>query len=248
MVAALGPGKFYGTSLPRPRIYTDVKLNGERVDPPLPVLDPLISWANEAHWSMGGLSFTRHRLQGKIEGNVDKLRRQREKVVKEMKKTSDSTETSGGKSISSSVSPPPAPRVIKRRRFLALCDEEDDDVEEAVIMEKEVAKEKEDGGDGSRAGIRVTRSLVRKLGDDFDRVAAESNVKEKDNQNGSRFEKRGDGTGGAEKPTEEVKKGSRESKGRKRVKGKSNGTKSKDNGSIVREVRTSPRLLKRELS
>ncbi|KAL0443974.1 UNVERIFIED_CONTAM: hypothetical protein Slati_2120100 [Sesamum latifolium] len=67
MVVALGPGKFYGSSLPRPRFYTDVKLNDERVDPPLPVMDPLMAWAQEAHWSMGGLSFKRHRLQGRIE-------------------------------------------------------------------------------------------------------------------------------------------------------------------------------------
>ena len=62
------PAKFYGSSLPRPRIYTDVKFNEERVDPPVPVLDPLLAWANEAHWSMGGLSFKRLRLQGRIEG------------------------------------------------------------------------------------------------------------------------------------------------------------------------------------
>lgn len=74
MVAALGAGKFYGSSLPRPRFYTDVKLNGERIDPPLPVMDPLMAWAEEAHWSMGGVSTTRRRLQGRIEGNVSKLR------------------------------------------------------------------------------------------------------------------------------------------------------------------------------
>lgn len=76
MVVALGPGKFYGSSLPRPRFYTDVKFGPHRVDPPASVMDPLLSWADEAHWSMGGLSFKRLRLQGRIEGNIKKLRAQ----------------------------------------------------------------------------------------------------------------------------------------------------------------------------
>ncbi|KAJ6763856.1 hypothetical protein OIU79_024406 [Salix purpurea] len=63
-----------GSTLPRPRIYTDVKHSVERVDPPVPVMDPFLSWANEAHWSMGGLNFNRLRYQGRIEGNTDKLR------------------------------------------------------------------------------------------------------------------------------------------------------------------------------
>ncbi|KAJ9546058.1 LOW QUALITY PROTEIN: hypothetical protein OSB04_025765 [Centaurea solstitialis] len=70
---ALGSGKFYGSSLPRPRIYTDLKYNSERVDPPVSVLDPLMSWAEESHWSMGGLSFNCHRLQGRIKVSVEKL-------------------------------------------------------------------------------------------------------------------------------------------------------------------------------
>nr|XP_011466901.1 PREDICTED: uncharacterized protein LOC105352208 [Fragaria vesca subsp. vesca] len=105
------PAKFYGSSLPRPRIYTDVKFNEERVDPPVPVLDPLLAWANEAHWSMGGLSFKRLRFQGRIEGNVGKLRAERHKRA-------------------SSNSPPPAPVATKRSRFMALIDEDGD--EEAV--------------------------------------------------------------------------------------------------------------------
>ncbi|KAK1291331.1 hypothetical protein QJS10_CPB17g00823 [Acorus calamus] len=71
MVLALGPGKFYGSGLPRPRFYEG---DGMRVDPPVPVMDPLLAWATEAHWSMGGLSFKRQRLQGKIEGSIHKLR------------------------------------------------------------------------------------------------------------------------------------------------------------------------------
>jgi hypothetical protein len=34
----------------------------DRVDPPAPVNDTLLSWAHEAHWSMGGLSAKRLRL------------------------------------------------------------------------------------------------------------------------------------------------------------------------------------------
>lgn len=74
MESSIKPGKFYGSSLPRPRIYTDVKFASDRVDPPVSVSDPLLSWANGAHWSMGGLSFDRPRLQGRIEGSIENLR------------------------------------------------------------------------------------------------------------------------------------------------------------------------------
>ncbi|GMP94749.1 hypothetical protein CsSME_00044080 [Camellia sinensis var. sinensis] len=75
MVVTQGPGKFYGSSLPRPRIYTDIKFNDDWVDPLSLVTDPLMAWADEAHWSMDGLSFKRLRLrlQGRIEGNVTKF-------------------------------------------------------------------------------------------------------------------------------------------------------------------------------
>lgn len=112
MVEALGPAKFYGSSLPRPRFY---KPNEERVDPPVSVIDPLMSWAEEAHWSMGGVSFTRHRLQGRIEGNIEKLRTELEKVEK---KTGKETPEKGLTPFPDSPSPPPAPYVLKRKRFL----------------------------------------------------------------------------------------------------------------------------------
>ncbi|KAJ7948321.1 Histone-lysine N-methyltransferase, H3 lysine-36 specific [Quillaja saponaria] len=166
MVVSLGPGKFYGQTLPRPRIYTDVKFNDKRVDPRLPVMDPFISWSNEAHWSMGGLSFKRLRLNGRIEGNVNKLRREREKLIKKQNNGvivgnrsdlhgSDGENVSGTKRAAS-ISPPPAPFATKRRRFMALID---DDVEE---------KEGEEDSSGE-----VRRRLVKKLGGDFDRVASE---------------------------------------------------------------------------
>ncbi|KAL2493920.1 hypothetical protein Fot_37677 [Forsythia ovata] len=166
MVVALGPGKFYGSSLPRPRIYTDVKLSDERVDPPTSVMDPFISWAQEAHWSMGGLSFKRHRLQGRIEGNVNKLRAQREKSFKKSPKknpvqnpavSSHSEKSRNGKTPS--PSPPPAPLANKRRRVVGLVDE-DEGVEE----------------EGYGSGREIKRGAVRKLGDDFERVARESGM------------------------------------------------------------------------
>ncbi|KAH0743970.1 hypothetical protein KY290_031963 [Solanum tuberosum] len=115
MVVALEPGKFYGSSLPRPRFY---KPNEQRVDPPRSVLDPLMSWAEEAHWSMGGVSFTRHRLQGRIEGNIEKLRAEREKTPEKDSPMAPCTE--------SSPPMPPAPYVLKRKR--RLVDESEDDL------------------------------------------------------------------------------------------------------------------------
>lgn len=157
MVVALGPGKFYGSSLPRPRFYTDVKFNDERVDPPPPVMDPLMAWAQEAHWSMGGLSFQRHRLQGRIEGNVERLRAQKEHKSpiqnKSARKLADSLrdEEESESEIDETPSPPPAPVAIKRRRVVGLMDVEE---------EEPAAK----------------RGPVRKLGDDFERVARESGM------------------------------------------------------------------------
>ncbi|GAV70415.1 hypothetical protein CFOL_v3_13913 [Cephalotus follicularis] len=168
MVFPLGPGKFYGSSLPRPRIYTDVKHSVDRVDPPVSVMDPFLSWANEAHWSMGGLSFKRLRLQGRIEGSVKRLKSEREKREKKQKPISEETPTvpdpapknkNIGKRMAS-LSPPPAPFAAKRRRYLALSEEEDGENEEVEEKEK----------------VRVTRRLARKLGDDFDRVAKDSDA------------------------------------------------------------------------
>ncbi|KAL7587439.1 hypothetical protein Lser_V15G40499 [Lactuca serriola] len=167
MVVALGPGKFYGSDLPRPRIYTDIKYNSYRVDPPVSVTDPLMSWAEEAHWSMGGLNFNRHRLQGRIEGDVEKLRSQIEESIRKKeslsppsskkKPISKSSEKSAKKKKgadldrSRSPSPPPAPLANKRkRRFLGLVDEDDEEGEESMSARK---------------------FPVRKLSDEFDLVA-----------------------------------------------------------------------------
>ncbi|KAL1560687.1 hypothetical protein AAHA92_10870 [Salvia divinorum] len=155
MVVALGPGKFYGIGLPRPRLYTDVKLNDERVDPPPSVTDPLMAWAREAHWSMGGLNIKRHRLQGRIEGNVERLRAQRDQIFTRSPIPTKSVRKSAEirSEIDASPSPPRAPVAIKRRRVVGLMNDDD---EEMIAV--------------------VKRGLVRKLGDDFERVARESGM------------------------------------------------------------------------
>ncbi|KAL2331702.1 hypothetical protein Fmac_019283 [Flemingia macrophylla] len=156
MALSLGPAKFYGISLPRPRIYTDVKFNDHRVDPPSPVNEPLMLWAEEAHWSMGGLSSKRLRHQGKIEGNVHKLRSQRQKAQAQ---AHSPTDLPGSKNVPS-PSPPAAPIVTKHRRLLDLIEEEEVGVGEEQIAPPETS-------------LRKNR-LVKKLGDDFDRVASEN--------------------------------------------------------------------------
>jgi len=162
MVVSLKPSKFYGSSLPRPRIYVSPD-GSDRVDPPISVTGPLMSWAQEAHWSMGGVSFKRLRLMGKIEGNVKKLRSQREKEFKahpispSPSPKADLPRSKGSaasRSRSRSPSPPPAPIGLKRKRFVTLLEQEN-----LVPVEK----------------TRRGRRLVKKLGDDFDRVASPVN-------------------------------------------------------------------------
>ncbi|XWS54177.1 hypothetical protein CRYUN_Cryun10bG0067400 [Craigia yunnanensis] len=227
MVVSLGPGKFYGSSLPRPRIYTDTKFNPERVDPPVSVLDPLLSWANEAHWSMGGLSFKRLRLQGRIEGNVKRLKAQREKLLKD---SPDKDSIAEKNKRDASMSPPPAPVAVKRRRFLDL----DDDVDEV---------ESENEGDEmvvTREEKRVLRKgTVRKLGDDFERVAKDSGVVSKRDGSFS------DGIGGdVMKIVQEVNVES-EFKGDKKKRVQKGLKKGKGEVQSGTGTRTSPRLAKR---
>lgn len=208
MVVPLGPGKFYGSSLPRPRIYTDTKFNTERIDPPVSVMDPFLSWANEAHWSMGGLSFKRLRLQGRIEGSVSKLRKQQEKTQKlreeQISRSPPVVFGDGKKKRPSSALPPSpaAPVAVKRRRYVALSDEEEE------------ASEKEE--------VRV--SYRRKLEDDFDRIAAD------ENSTGMRTRSKGIVKNDVVPDAVEKK---RSGKFKKLKKGNT-------------EVRTSPRLSKRE--
>ena len=203
---------------------------------------------------MGGLSFNRHRLQGRIEGSIKKLRAERERLVRKAKKTAkDSTprlvvkiddSVSEGRLSPSSLlpSPPPAPVVVKRRRIV-VDDQEDDDEEEIVPR----------------------RKPARKLGDDFDRVASE-NVKGKGSISNNSAgidvdpvnpvarrtrsrgsEERNDATGAME----EVEPARRSSPRGKKLKGNTNRSSRENKGSLTVGVssspRTSPRLSKRKL-
>ncbi|CAL5342609.1 unnamed protein product [Camellia sinensis] len=266
MVVPLGPGKFYGSSLPRPQIYTDVKFNDERVDPPSSVIDPLMAWAEEAHWSMGGLSFKRLRLQGRIEGNVIKLRAQREKFLKNRSRISanliadlgsDSDDDVHNKD--SSPLPPPAPMATKRRRrFTAMIEEEDD--REDVDLALKNLKGGENGAGGDEVGV-WKRRLARKLGDDFDRVATKSGLGKskgspvKSLSNGSeimalrtRSRRTEESDGGDEvvKVVEDVKKTYSKGKKLKRVGEKEKAKSVAESGSSTPgKTRTSPRLAMR---
>ncbi|KAF9591525.1 hypothetical protein IFM89_004579 [Coptis chinensis] len=44
--------------------------------------DPLMSWDKDVNWLMGDLSFKKTRHQGKIDGNLQKLREEEEKIEK----------------------------------------------------------------------------------------------------------------------------------------------------------------------
>ncbi|CAI0461016.1 unnamed protein product [Linum tenue] len=159
MVVALRPANFYGSSLPRPRFFDHTNDVTERVDPPVSVMDPLLSWAQEAHWSMGDLNTQRFRLQGRIEGNVDRLRKFREKQAKSQtgntpkKQQNDVLPLAAGEKNhkrAGSTSPPPAPRVMKKRKFMDLFGNESESESE---------------------GTRGKKWPVRKLVGEFERVA-----------------------------------------------------------------------------
>ncbi|XP_059630333.1 uncharacterized protein LOC132273394 [Cornus florida] len=108
---------------------------------------------------MGGLSFKRHPLQGRMEGRIRKLQTERETFLKKTKQTSSSADqTSTSIKCSSdqdvSSSPPPAPISMKRRQFMALVDKVDDEE------------------------LGVGRRLARRLEGEFERVAAETGLGE----------------------------------------------------------------------
>ncbi|WCJ30759.1 hypothetical protein M5689_012299 [Euphorbia peplus] len=208
MVYSLGPGKFYGSSLPRPRIYTDVKFNSERVDPPVSVMDPFYSWAEDAHWSMGGLNFKRLRFQGKIEGNVKKLRKQREKQAKDRaihspkatvpapgrvrvvgkgvkKEKMRSGYDSESESESDSPVTPPAPKVTKRRRFVGVVEDEceDDEVvgKKRKLARRLVADFEKAVIESPAVGVRTRRSATVEagVGDDVMKIVQDLNNENK---------------------------------------------------------------------
>ncbi|VAH99035.1 unnamed protein product [Triticum turgidum subsp. durum] len=170
MVVALGPGRFFGGGLPRPRVFP-----GDRVDPPAPVTDALLCWARDAHWSMGGLAAKRLRLQGRIEGNLVKLRRTARRDARVSAKSS--------KAKVRAVGHGPAPATLDD----ALGSDDDDSEDEAEVaaqekaMRREVVEDDEDSESGESEGEGVPlvtiaaaakRKRVRKLSDEFDRIAA----------------------------------------------------------------------------
>ncbi|CAI0549721.1 unnamed protein product [Linum tenue] len=186
MVVALRPANFYGSSLPRPRFFDHSSHPAERVDPPVSVMDPFLSWAHEAHWSMGGLNTQRFRLQGRIEGNIDRLRKFREKQVKSQ--TNDAGLEAAGKKNqkrAGSTSPPPAPRVTKKRKFMDLFEDERGKKFparklvgefERVAKETEAMKKNgktqesvESGSEGKKSKKRL-----RKVGEDGQKVPADA--------------------------------------------------------------------------
>ncbi|CAA6668822.1 unnamed protein product [Spirodela intermedia] len=182
VVVALRPGRFYGSALPRPRFYPNVKFNDERVDPPPAALDPLLGWAREAHWSMGGLSFQRHRLQGRIEGSIKKLRAEAERKIKEEEAgkkrklravdpaeeiEDDGVEEEEKEDEERAVKAIPTPRPRQRRRLVIPDDGAFDS--DSSGQTKLVVEESEP------SSSRPRRTSARKLGDEFDRVAGISN-------------------------------------------------------------------------
>jgi hypothetical protein len=123
---------------------------------------------------MGGLSFRRLRLQGRIEGSISKLRKS---MSPKRRKTSS--------------------RFTKQR--LASLDEEDEEPEtdeevyDSDLEKEEVDEKDEEEEEESEEEIVISsmkRKRVRRLGDEFDRIAEEAKKKEKENK---KVNKRGKG-------------------------------------------------------
>ncbi|CAI0460986.1 unnamed protein product [Linum tenue] len=193
MVVALRPANFYGSSLPRPRFFDHTNDVTERFDPPVSVMDPLLSWAQEAHWSMGGLNTQRFRLQGRIEGNVDRLRKFREKQAKSQtgntpkKQQNDVLPLAAGEKNhkrAGSTSPPPAPRVMKKRKFMDLFGDESKKWPvrklvgefERVAMETEAKKNEGKTQESVESvGVRTnSKKRLRKVGEDGQKIPADA--------------------------------------------------------------------------
>jgi hypothetical protein len=163
MVAlALGPGRFYGSSLPRPRFFPG---GVDRVDPPAAVNDALLSWAHEAHWSMGGHSIKRLRLQGRIEGSIDKLRRRarRDAGEKPASLAALGSDDDAGDGDSDEEEVAAQEQILKRQ--VVDNDEDSDGSDES---------EEEDGEDEPLAAnaTAAQKCRLRKLGDELGRIAA----------------------------------------------------------------------------
>jgi hypothetical protein len=175
MVVALGPGQFYGSSLPRPRFFP-----GDRVDPPASVTEPLLAWAQEAHWSMGGLGVKRLRLQGRIEGSIDKLRRRVRRDARAKARAaghkpaslaalgSDDDASDGDSDEEAAAA---QERILKRE---VVDDDEDSDGSD------QSEDEPEEGDVQPLASIATAaKKRARKLSDEFDRIAVQQQPEKK---------------------------------------------------------------------
>ncbi|KAL5223833.1 hypothetical protein ABZP36_010472 [Zizania latifolia] len=163
MVVALGVNQFYGGGLPRPRFFSG---GGDRVDPPAPVSAPLLEWARGAHWSMGGLSYTRLRLQGRIEGSIDKLRCRARRDARAAAKA----RAAGLK--------PDSLAALGSDDGVVDSDEDEVEAQERILKREivdEPSEEQEDSEEEEEALATIAaaakRKRKRKLSDEFDRVA-----------------------------------------------------------------------------
>ncbi|KAL5212716.1 hypothetical protein ABZP36_023563 [Zizania latifolia] len=157
MVVALGPGRFYGSSLPLPHFFP-----GERVDPPAPVTDPLLAWAREAHWSVGGLSSKRLRLQGRIEGSIDKIRcRARCSARAAAKSRVAGLKPKSLAALGSDDDEGDSDEDVAQKRILKPLESESEDEQEDNEGEEEAL---------STIAAAAKRKRARKLSDEFDRV------------------------------------------------------------------------------
>lgn len=91
-----------------------------RVEPPVSLSDPLMSWKEEAYQSLGSLNFESLRPQGRTESNIKDMQAEHEKLVKKKEKH-DEIEQIGlkfAKSVKLSPRSPQAPlrMEMKRRR------------------------------------------------------------------------------------------------------------------------------------
>ncbi|XP_039785410.1 uncharacterized protein LOC120651839 [Panicum virgatum] len=146
---ASGGGRFYGSSLPRLRFFP-----GDRVDPLPSVTEPLLAWAQEAHWSMGGLGVKRLRLQGRIEGSPRRSPR------------SDDGASDGDSDEEEAVV---QERILKRE---VVDDDEDSD-------RSDQSEEEEDDESLATIATASKRKRARKLSDEFDRIAAQQELEKK---------------------------------------------------------------------
>ena len=151
MVLPLKLTQFYGHSIPRPRVYTDVKFSESRVDPPSSVNDALLSWASNAPWANGGLSQHRLRAQGKLEGSASKLRNLLEEeeeevqvaAVPEAQPESEKTTSKGHISV-------------KRKKI-----ESEEGCHEGEIQKRKMKKEADDHDENEATPVSKLRKMNR---------------------------------------------------------------------------------------